>query len=269
MAGNKTNPKAEETTLSQSGADFETGALEAKLVPQKQPLTATEILQREKAAFQLLLDEVRKGSEDAAWTLVQQYGPHIRTVVRDKMNPRYRNLYDSDDLVQCVWASFVRIQDRLGELDSPQRFVGLLAKMARNKVVDAVRKEERRVPETTGAVSGDAKSRSEIIRQATDRTPTPSQFLVAKEHWTKMVEGKSENVRKVLELRLQGLTFREIATELSITERSARRYVNELLEQWLSREFNSETPEASAPNVANSKRHDKKATIRKPDKKAG
>ncbi|MFT7641132.1 MAG: hypothetical protein ACI9G1_002877, partial [Pirellulaceae bacterium] len=41
-------------------------------------LSATEVIEREKAAFQLLLDEVRKGAEDAAWTLVERYGPHIR-----------------------------------------------------------------------------------------------------------------------------------------------------------------------------------------------
>ena len=57
---------------------------------------------------------MRAGSQEAAWRLVEVYESHIRAVVRRRLTPAMRSLFDSDDFVQTVWASLIRITPRLG-----------------------------------------------------------------------------------------------------------------------------------------------------------
>ncbi len=83
---------------------------------------------------------VDAGSEEAAWELVETYGPHIKAVVRQRMNKNLRKLFDSDDFVQAVWASFIRIRPKLHDLDDSKRFIGLLARMATHSVIDEIRR---------------------------------------------------------------------------------------------------------------------------------
>src|SRR3990172_10541189 len=89
-----------------------------------------------------LMARMRAGSQEAAWRLVEKYQSHIRAVVRRRLTPTMRSLFDSDDFVQTVWASLIRITPRLDDIDCPEKLVALLSRMARNKVVDEYRKLE-------------------------------------------------------------------------------------------------------------------------------
>ena len=43
-----------------------------------------------KRKLETLLAEVEAGSQDAAWELIEKYGPHVKAVVRSRMNRRMR-----------------------------------------------------------------------------------------------------------------------------------------------------------------------------------
>src|SRR5205085_6558387 len=87
-----------------------------------------------------LLAQLREGSEDAAWQLIELYGPHIHRVVRRTLDRRLRGKFDSVDFVQAVWASFFREPAQILEFQSPKQIVRYLATAAEFKVTDEMRR---------------------------------------------------------------------------------------------------------------------------------
>src|SRR5262245_960432 len=93
--------------------------------------------------FPELIARARAGEERAAAELVRRYEPEIRREVRFVLrDPFLRRTFDSMDVCQSVLASFFS-RAALGEydIDSPQDLKRLLIRMARNKAVDAVRRQ--------------------------------------------------------------------------------------------------------------------------------
>jgi RNA polymerase sigma factor (sigma-70 family) len=186
----------------------------------------------ESSRFQELFCEMREGSSDAAWELLEIYGPHIKAVVRKRLYGRMRAMYDSEDFVQGVWASLFRIQDKLKDIKDPARFVKMLAK---NKVIDEIRKRSQSTKHSEGPPRSIDDPESPLANSLVDNSPRPSEWAVAREQWEHLVAGESEQSRRVLELRMAGVTFDEIAEKLGISERTARRVMDRLLEkQWKS-----------------------------------
>jgi len=56
--------------------------------------------------FSLLLEQARAGSDSAARELIERFGPFILRVIRNRLDPRLRSIFDSADFSQAVWASF-------------------------------------------------------------------------------------------------------------------------------------------------------------------
>src|SRR3954454_383646 len=95
--------------------------------------------------FAEVVARVRAGAARAAEELVRRYEPLIRREVRLRLEDRrLARLFDSMDVCQAVLASFfVRAAGGGYELDAPEQLVGLLVKMARNKLAAAARKAPR------------------------------------------------------------------------------------------------------------------------------
>jgi RNA polymerase sigma factor (sigma-70 family) len=181
--------------------------------------------------FRLLMQRIRDGSEEAAWELVQAYAPHIRAVVRRMLDRRLRPACDSEDFTQAVWASWVKGKDRFAEIDQPQRFVGLLAAMARNKVVDEVRRRRGTLKNDVTRERSLDDSRFGAASALAATQPTPSQVLMADERLNQLLAGRPELHQKVLELKAEGRSFTEIAEILGINEKTARRVVKRLQDE--------------------------------------
>jgi len=185
----------------------------------------------ESERFRHLIEQMRAGSADAAWELVELYGPHIRAVVRRMLDRRMRAVCDSEDFTQAVWASLIRVQDRLTEIDEPRRFVGLLAALARNKVVDEVRRRKGTQKNDVRRERSLDDSRFNATSALAAAQPTPSQLLMADERMHQLLAGRPEMHQRVLELRAEGRSFTEIADILGINERTARRVVKRIQQE--------------------------------------
>lgn len=186
----------------------------------------------ESSRFQELFCQMQEGSSEAAWELLEIYGPHIKAVVRKRLYGRMRAMYDSDDFVQGVWASLFRIQDKLKDIKDPARFVKMLAK---NKVIDEIRKRSQSTKYTNGPTQSMDDPETPLANSLAGDSPRPSEWAVAREQWEQLVAGESEQSRRILQLRMAGVTFDEIAEKLGINERTARRVMDRLLEkQWKS-----------------------------------
>jgi RNA polymerase sigma-70 factor (ECF subfamily) len=181
----------------------------------------------ETRSFRGLLEEVRSGSQDAAWELVETYGPHVHRYVHRVMHRRLRSKFDSLDFVQIMWASLFREPGKLTSFDQPEELIAYLVTLAKNKVFNELRRRtvtgrydvgrEQPYPDDSVAPAG--------MRQV---MTTPSAVAIAKERWTHLISNQNATVQSVVTLRLRGNTFDEIADKLQIHERTARKAIAQL-----------------------------------------
>lgn len=177
--------------------------------------------------FHQLIRQVQQGSPEAAQELADTYGPQVRRFVRRSLTRELRVQYDSLDFVQLVWASFFCQPQALPPIETPSQLVGYLAGMAQHKVVDEDRRQhalknnvnrEERIDRHPGAAGPSVFSRD----------PTPSAVAIFREEWDSLVTRQPDDVGKVVQRRFEGATYREIAEELNICERTARRTIARL-----------------------------------------
>ena len=174
--------------------------------------------------FARLMAEVQNGSTDAVRRLLDGYSGHIYRAIRRTLSRKLRSKFDSDDFAQAVWASFFANYDACLRFSRPERLIGFLARMARNKVIDEGRK---RLPAAERERSLDW-SEARGARMLTAAAPRPSTAISASEQWKQVIAGQPSYYRRVAELRAGGATQQEIATELQITERTVRRVLRRL-----------------------------------------
>lgn len=178
--------------------------------------------------FAKLIDQIQAGSEEAVQTLVDEYGSYLYRAIRRRLNRQIRSQYDSQDFAQAVWASFFRHRETIARFRRPGELAAYLGTMAGNKVIDEIRRRfetekhninrERRLESDNG----------EHRRELDAKIPTPSQFAVANEQFDRLVDNQPAHYRQIIELRAKGATFNEIADELGINEKTARRVISDL-----------------------------------------
>jgi len=177
--------------------------------------------------FQALLRQVQQGSHEAARELYETYVDHVLRGVRVRLWHRMRSKYDSQDFVQQVFASFFDGRERLPDFDTPEALVNYLLGMAYNKVTGEGRhlqtqkhdiQREQRIDTATTAAGPHPASRD----------PTPSAVAVYHEQYDRLVDRQPPRVKRIVELRLDGKTFEEIAAELDIDESTARKVIKRL-----------------------------------------
>lgn len=181
----------------------------------------------DEATFARLLERARQGSDEAAWALVETYGPYVLRAIRRTLSREIRGKFDSDDFAQAVWASFFAAAEQFEGITEPRHFVGLLTTMARNKVIDEMRRSllsqkcsVLREQPIEGVAHG-----AEALHA---RGPSPSQFAIARERWFEMLKNQPDRERQVMRLKLMGRTNRSIATQLQLNERTVRRILERL-----------------------------------------
>jgi RNA polymerase sigma-70 factor (ECF subfamily) len=182
--------------------------------------------------FQGLMERVREGSEEAAWELVERYGDAVRRAVRRALNARLRPKFDSLDFVQLVWLSFFRQSEHALRFTQPAELVAFLAKMATNKVGLEVRRRLLTQKYNVNRESPLEQSVAEEVRVC-DRQPAGIDVAIAREQWDRIVSGQPQGYRKIIQLRLQGLTNQEIADRLHIAQSTVRRFLKKLFRERL------------------------------------
>ena len=181
--------------------------------------------------FEALMRQIAAGSESAAWQLVEVYGPHVRRAVRRNLNPKLRQQFDSLDFAQAVWASVFVIRTKLTDVDRPEQLIALLTTIARNKVVDMVR---QRIGTKKYDVSREVSVDREGMEAASllvSPDPSPSEFAIARERWESLMRDQPQHYRRIVALRLRGDSYREIAGELNISDKTVQRVLGKLLRE--------------------------------------
>lgn len=178
--------------------------------------------------FETLIREFSAGSEEAAWQIVEIYGPYVLRSVRRALSPKIRNQFDSVDFVQAVWASLIASREKLRHVEQPQELIAILSAIGRNKVIDVVRRAKTKKYNIQREVSIDEDG-DPFVNSAPSRDPTPSDVAMARERWEGMMRDQPSHYRSIVVLRLHGNTHQDIANQLNVSGRTVRRVLTRLL----------------------------------------
>jgi RNA polymerase sigma factor (sigma-70 family) len=180
-------------------------------------------------SFCALVQRVRAGESDAAAELVRTYEPEIRRAVRVwATNPRMGRVLDSMDICQSVLANFfVRAAAGQFDLERPEQLLGLLVKMAKNKLRDYWRKETAERRDVRRRPGGDA----EVLEGVPGCQATPSRVVAGQELLQAALGRMSDAERQLAVLRGTGRTWEEIAAEAGSTPAAVRMRLTRALDR--------------------------------------
>ncbi len=190
---------------------------------------------RKKPGFEVLIRRIAEGSEDAVWELLDRYSANILRVVRRHLPNELRPKIDSVDIVQSVWKSLLRKGDGFDHIASAEQFIAYIAQVARYKVFEThrhftqyaqfdVRREEPL--HSSSQAEGTSGENNDFIDHRSD---DPGEVSLAKENWALAMDKVGERGQRIVQLRLQGMTYAEIAEEAGLSVISVRRILSSVL----------------------------------------
>jgi RNA polymerase sigma factor (sigma-70 family) len=187
-------------------------------------------MDKQDSVFRQLLLKVRSGCELSTSELVQSMSGHICRVIDRRLDYRLRRKYDVDDLQQMVWASFFRQRWRVTDFEDSKQLSRYLVAMARNKVIQVIRSQLQTVKRDVRR-----EWRGEVEQQvdgaAACHWQTPSQVAIRNEQLQRWLDGESSRVTRIVQMRLAGARYIEIARDLGIHQRTVRRIMQRLVKQ--------------------------------------
>jgi RNA polymerase sigma-70 factor (ECF subfamily) len=187
------------------------------------------------STFADFVRRIRSGDEQAAVELVRHYEPLIRREIRLKLeDQRLGRLFDSMDVCQSVLASFF-LRTAAGEydLEEPGQLVRLLVKMARHKLASAARRELRHKRDHRRAGG------AEELEGVAAREDSPSELVAGRELLQRFHSSLTEEERRLVELRQEGLAWADIAARLGGTAQARRMQLARAVER-ISRDLGLE-----------------------------
>ena len=174
--------------------------------------------------FSELFAKACRGDELALRALLEQYGEYLRRVIRQRLDERLRSRFDSLDFVQMVWASFFADAKPLERFASADEMIRYLVAMVRNKVLE----EQRRRAAAKRGGSVQERPLDETAADTPRTADTPSKHAIARERLQILEKVASQRDREIVQLRMMGLSYREIADRFSLNERSVRKIIHRL-----------------------------------------
>jgi len=178
--------------------------------------------------FRALMNRALGGSAEAARELQEKYGSYIFRAVRRRLSRTLRPKFDSLDFVQDVWASFFTGPQVDMRFETPEGLAAFLAKVARNKVVEAFRQRMQGQKYNVNRENSLDGSAAFQVERLVGADPTGSQLAVANEAYEGLTRGQPDHYRRILELLQQGHTHQEIAEALGLNEKTIRRLIRKL-----------------------------------------
>jgi RNA polymerase sigma-70 factor (ECF subfamily) len=181
--------------------------------------------------FAALMSRVELGDEDAEQELISRYGHHILSAIRRRLPDRMRAQCDSQDFCQAVWASFFARRGEFARFKSHHELLLYLGGVAGNKVVDEIRRQIVSQKRNARRECSLDESTFHFEQTLPGKMATPSQMAVAHEQIERLIDGRPQKHRRILELRAAGVTYKEIARQIDMDERNVRRVIERIERQ--------------------------------------
>jgi RNA polymerase sigma factor (sigma-70 family) len=183
----------------------------------------------EAADFKQLLSGLRAGDPTAVDTVCRRYEGFLRAAVRRQLHPRLRTRFDSVDVVQDVWLSFLTIPPERLQFDKEQDLIAYLGRVVYHRVVEMFRQRfDTQKDNVAREASADLLSPgNEWIASS---TATPSTYAVAGEEWEQLLLQFPEGHRIILRRLREGHDHRDIARIANVSLSTVNRVVRRLKE---------------------------------------
>jgi RNA polymerase sigma factor (sigma-70 family) len=174
------------------------------------------------ADFDRLVSGVRSGDPEAMRAFYARYRPGLERVAARAIETGMRRRFGPESVAHSVCRTFLR-RARGGEMDLPDADAlwRLLCVAALNKVRE-LRRYHRRLRRSVSAEASGAAAEDALSR-APDAAPSADETAAFRDQLEHVLATLTEPERRVLDLRLAGLTQQEIADEVGCTERTVRR----------------------------------------------
>jgi RNA polymerase sigma-70 factor (ECF subfamily) len=174
-----------------------------------------------------------RDGDQAAWEeLFRTCYPKLVRVVRRKLNPPMRSLYDSTDFASDVWKSLAAKCDRF-DFPSINSLMAFLAQAAEQKVIDEYRRRNTLKRDIGRERRMDADGPDGVPQPLPSSDPTPSQVAQADEEYNLLKARLSdETEREVIDLKRRGYTTEEIAERTGWHIRKVQRLLHDLHRSW-------------------------------------
>jgi RNA polymerase sigma-70 factor (ECF subfamily) len=162
-----------------------------------------------------LLRRAKAGDGECLDRLLELYRPRLLERIRMMMGPAARNAAESIDFLQEVMVDIVAKLDGF-EVRDAQSFLRWGVRIARNRIVDAVRRQhEQAVASFSAELRGLMASGASPSQEAAQRSEA--------EHLIELLERLPEHYRQVLELRhFEGRGFRAIGMQMGRSENAVQ-----------------------------------------------
>ncbi len=182
----------------------------------------------EDADFPDFLRRIRAGDETAAAELVRRFEPMIRREVRMRIkDDRLNRAFDSVDVSQSVLACFFsRAATGEYDLDRPAQLAKLLLTMARNRLISRARGERRLIRDVRRLAADPG-----VLEKVMDARPSPSQVVSRKDELDVLRTSLTDEERQIFDLRVEGFSWEEVATQLGGNPPSRRMQLSRGLER--------------------------------------
>jgi RNA polymerase sigma factor (sigma-70 family) len=177
-----------------------------------------------------LVERCRKGDSQAEEKLFERHLQSLMVLVRGRISRKLKSRFDPEDVVQSAYRSF------FGGLGKGQFSIAgeadlwrLLAAITLHKLHRKVARElaKKRTPQKEQRL-GDGGSLAGLPPDVAAKAPTPSEAAALIEELELVMSSLDSLQRRMLELRLQGHTVEEIASETNRSERTVRRLLDKL-----------------------------------------
>ncbi len=176
------------------------------------------------------LQRYREGDPHAAKELHDRYAHRLIALARSRISKKLARRVDPEDIVQSVYRSFfARAEDGRFVFEKSGDLWRLLSSITINKVLRQVQthRRKKRSIDLEQSVSSDATGWG-LPAQVLASEPSPSDALAMIEEMEKVMSELDPLQRRVLEMRLQGHSTEQIATDCSRSERTVRRLLGKI-----------------------------------------
>jgi RNA polymerase sigma-70 factor (ECF subfamily) len=192
--------------------------------------------------LETLLSKLCAGDADAAGKAFLTYEPYLRMVVRRNLSGRLRSKFDSEDVVQSVWADLLQgFRDGDWEFTNAAQLRAFLVKVTHNRFLNRVRRHKT------------ALEREQPFDASSEPTATggsaPSEEVHAADLWRQMLEACPPAHHELLRLKREGVPLAEMAARTGMHESSVRRIFYDLARRVAALKLESSAPKSDSASV--------------------
>lgn len=184
---------------------------------------------RAKSVSPQLLTKWRKGDEDAARQLFDDFSQRLTVLAQKFLSGKFAQRLDGEDVVQSVFRTFF-FRSARGEfpVQDTMEIWRVLSYLTKTKAQNRARHHSYEMRDVEKEVYENDFGWQSVI---SSNTPDPEEVAVFAEQLEMILEGLPEEYCSILTLRLDGYRHTEIGKELGISRQTVHRAMNLLQER--------------------------------------